>query len=222
MEKKPVFVVGKNSRKVRQRLFQELPSYLRPGLKVLDVGAGDLTTARRMHNEHGVSVDAIDLALPHDNDITCHIHDLNESWPRDMTNRYDVVVSTACIEHIENPYHFMREVSRVLKQGGIAIISTHDINYYWSKLHFMATNHHQAFWWKKDCNPVGEHRVALNEEHLQWAGSRAGIVPVRSFFGNPNLRFIPLIDGIKKIPNWRYLSQEVFVVFRKVQTERIA
>ncbi len=36
----------------------------------------------------------------------------------------DAVISSQTIEHLENPFHFVREVSRILKPGGIFIVST--------------------------------------------------------------------------------------------------
>ena len=41
-------------------------------------------------------------------------------WP---DHSFDAVVSLQTIEHLENPFHFIREVSRVLKPGGVFIVS---------------------------------------------------------------------------------------------------
>ncbi len=39
-------------------------------------------------------------------------------------NSLGAVISSQTIEHLENPFHFMREVSRILRPGGIFIVST--------------------------------------------------------------------------------------------------
>jgi SAM-dependent methyltransferase len=210
-DKDDIYVGGPNSASIRQRLFQELPQYVKQGMTVLDVGAGDLTTAREIASRFGARVDAIDLKLPKDPAIRTFHANLDERWPlRDAY--YDVVISTAVIEHMENPYHFMREISRVLKPRGIAIVSTHNIDQYWSKLHFLLTNQHKAFVWK-DCDAVGEHRTPLNEEQLCWIGGRVNLKTARIFYGNPALKIIPFVPALKRVPCWKTLGQEVFIVF---------
>jgi SAM-dependent methyltransferase len=49
--------------------------------------------------------------------------DLNGKWPY-PDGHFDVIVSTEVIEHVENPWHFMREVKRLMKDDGIALITT--------------------------------------------------------------------------------------------------
>lgn len=42
---------------------------------------------------------------------------------------YDVVIASEIFEHLYNPLHFIRETSRILKPGGILILSTPNICY---------------------------------------------------------------------------------------------
>jgi SAM-dependent methyltransferase len=39
----------------------------------------------------------------------------------------DVVICIECIEHLENPFHLVRELARILAQGGEVIISTPNV-----------------------------------------------------------------------------------------------
>lgn len=52
---------------------------------------------------------------------------------------FDAVAAWGIAEHMENPYHFMREVHRVLKDGGIFIMSVPSIFHIESRLLFLKT-----------------------------------------------------------------------------------
>ncbi len=64
---------------------------------------------------------------------------------------FDAVVVGDVIEHLENPSQFLREVNRVLKPGGKAIISTPQANDWWTTLHNWFFRR-----WIRDPDP-GEH-----------------------------------------------------------------
>lgn len=49
----------------------------------------------------------------------------------------DVVTCLSVMEHLENPFHLAREVSRVLKPHGLFIMSIPNAFYIWSKLSFL-------------------------------------------------------------------------------------
>jgi len=55
--------------------------------------------------------------------VVCKQADLNERFPFDDAP-FDYVVLCEAIEHLENPWHVMRETARVLRPGGKVVIST--------------------------------------------------------------------------------------------------
>lgn len=69
------------------------------------------------------------------------IADMNKPFPyRD--GQFDAVVSIDGIEHIENPFNFIRECRRVLRPGGSCIISTPNISSFRSRARWLWTGFH--------------------------------------------------------------------------------
>jgi SAM-dependent methyltransferase len=100
-----------------------------PGMKILDVACGDgygtRMLARRVNEVHGADLDpeAVSQAreltdLPN---VEFHVEDITQ-----MTfgsNEFDAVCSMETIEHVDDA-SCLREIRRVLKPGGILILST--------------------------------------------------------------------------------------------------
>ena len=98
-----------------------LPKYLDPTqtLRILDVGSYNLNGCYRplvsspywhytgMDIEAGPNVDVVSQD-PY-------------SWPL-PANSYDVVISGQCIEHVEAPWLWIKEIELVLKPGGTTIV----------------------------------------------------------------------------------------------------
>lgn len=224
MLKPKVFVAGKNSTKVRERLIQKIgDACLYYDAHVIDVGAGDLSFAKELRAIYDGRIDAIDIMLPKDTANELFVktfeQDLNIRWQL-PSNEYDAVFSTSVIEHIENPYLFARELYRITKHDGVVIISTHDRDYYWSKLMWVLRGYHTGFRWPKDGLSFAGHRMPMNEAFLQFVMERAGFEITSSFYGNPNLKLLPLVPAIQRgVPYMKYLCEEVFLVCHKRNTQ---
>ena len=96
---------------------------------ILDVGCADgkmlefLLKELKVHDYKGVDFDQklINLA---NKDIKKHLEVGNALNLKFKENSFDVLISTAVIEHLENPEKFLKESYRVLKEGGIIILTT--------------------------------------------------------------------------------------------------
>lgn len=108
--------------------------------KLLDVGAGTGAFSQKLKSE-GFSVTACDQNP--DNflarNIRCEKANLNETFPF-ADAEFDTVVSSEVIEHIENPWFFMRELYRITKPGGAVIISTPNVHNWYVRLYFLMTS----------------------------------------------------------------------------------
>ena len=117
-------------------VFQKITTLLPKGAQILDCGAGAGTLSRKLY-KFGYKVQACDLR-PKDfrfDKITCEYADLNNRFPY-ANEGFDAVICLEVIEHLENPWHVLRECKRVLKKNGLVILSSPNISNVTSRIIF--------------------------------------------------------------------------------------
>jgi SAM-dependent methyltransferase len=124
----------------------------KPGL-LLDVPAGEGALAAEAR-ESGFEIRCgdIDVSRFKVQGIGCDQVDLNKPWPY-ASSMFDYVVSIEAIEHLENPWHVVRESNRVLKQGGKLILTTPNILTIKSRLSYLLYGYPNYFHYMVERHP---------------------------------------------------------------------
>ena len=134
-------------RSTNDKVLQIVVSLLKPGIRVADIGAGEGFFSQLL-GQHIKS----ELGLEPAEMITaCDIFPESFRYPEAKClwilpdgrlpyedESIDVACSLEVIEHVEDQFAFTREIHRVLKPGGLAIISTPNVlnlNSRWRNLH---------------------------------------------------------------------------------------
>lgn len=121
-----------------------------PQLKVLDIPSGAGAFTQRLMNRN-IEVHPSDIEnLMEVKNQNFRSADMNEKLPY-PDNFFDAVVCIDGIEHLENPFSFIRESFRILRPGGSIILSTPNVNSMRSRWRWFWTSHHN-----KDKVPLNE------------------------------------------------------------------
>lgn len=126
------------------RVALALASGVRSG-RAIDLGAGQGAVSQAL-KDRGFDVMAADAntAQFRAAGIDCIGLDLNKPTPF-PDGTFDLVMAIEVIEHLEAPRAFLREIFRLLKPGGLAVLTTPNISSVPSRLFFLATGYFDLF-----------------------------------------------------------------------------
>ena len=116
-----------------------LARYVRRGMRAADLGAGPGAMAARL-DSLGCDVLAVDRDANGFEAGVCHLClDFNEP---DFASRlgpgeFGLVTAIEVIEHVESPIGFMRNVGRLLAPGGVAVLTTPNVDSLPARLKFL-------------------------------------------------------------------------------------
>jgi 2-polyprenyl-6-hydroxyphenyl methylase/3-demethylubiquinone-9 3-methyltransferase len=129
-------------------LIERVISQRNLGGRVLDYGAGIGQLTRRLLNMNRFATVAAADIMPVPPDLSARVdwiqQDLNLGLSR-QDGAFDVVISAEVIEHLENPRFLAREVFRLLRPGGSAIITTPNNESWRSLIALLVRGHYVAF-----------------------------------------------------------------------------
>jgi SAM-dependent methyltransferase len=137
--------------------------------KVLDIGCNTgefLHCLGNGYEKFGIEIADVPAAMAEEKGITVYRKPLEEcQLPADS---FDVVTLYALIEHLSDPRSLVKEISRILKKGGLAVIMTGDRKAIKTKIlgknwHMYIPPLHQFFFCRKALRMVAE-EFSLSEK----------------------------------------------------------
>jgi SAM-dependent methyltransferase len=135
------------------------------GGRYLDIGSGTGSLIRLVREAHpGIETHACDytdslMTVPGQ---TVDIANLNEGALPYVSETFDLVTCTEVVEHLENFRRLLREIFRVTKPGGIAILTTPNVLNLQSRLRFFSF----GFWNLFGPLPVGRAESYSSVGHI--------------------------------------------------------
>jgi SAM-dependent methyltransferase len=147
----------------------------RAGLSVLDIAAGYGAMTKRLLDAGFADVSAWDLdtsqmSVP---GVSAQAVDLNGDFGSAHPDAFDVVVAIEVLEHLENPRHFFRNLAMVLRDGGVAIVTTPNVESAMSRVDFLARG--GLRWFTKSNRAKWGHMTPVFSWQLREAARAAGL-----------------------------------------------
>lgn len=118
--------------------------------QILDLGAGEGALSEKLfllgHNITACDGEPEQFKFK---EIICQRVNLNKNFPFN-DSEFDVVILSDVIEHLENPWHTIRESHRILRNNGKLIISIPNILSITARIHFLIHGEFLLFYQAKE------------------------------------------------------------------------
>ncbi len=111
-----------------QPMVDYLDSIVKPDHKILDLGCRDCALVEKYihlidkENFFGVDIDEIALEVARGNGFNV-THDEINAFLSNHTNKYNVVIISEVLEHLADPLHTIKLLSKVLTENGYVLIT---------------------------------------------------------------------------------------------------
>jgi 2-polyprenyl-3-methyl-5-hydroxy-6-metoxy-1,4-benzoquinol methylase len=140
------------------------------GSKILDLGCGQGALSLRLH-DLGYELLAVDVnpsdflakGIPYE---VCNFNsnqDMN-AFIEKHSGSFDCVLGVEVIEHLENPWEYLRTLNKMVKKSGFVVLTTPNITSWYSRSVFFLTGLFPGFVDPDECghiNPISEWEIKV-------------------------------------------------------------
>jgi SAM-dependent methyltransferase len=128
---------------VHDKVLDLIVRYLDKNSEILDLGAGEGEFSRRLIEKDfkAISVDGFDIYWRNP-EIPLIIANLDAEFASTVGpngKQFDAIVAIEIIEHLENPYLFLRECAKLLKPNGLLFVTSPNVESITSRIIFLYT-----------------------------------------------------------------------------------
>ena len=174
--------------------------------KVLDWGCGEGSFSQRLH-DLGCEVISVDINKgefkaigPQFHKIDFNLEDEMKGFIKKYSGKFDLIVSIEVIEHVENPWDFLRTLKQLCSCSTYLLITTPNISCWWGRLWFLLTGELWGFCELSWRDPG--HINAISQVEMVNILREIGFSYVEVFSGGT----LPIIWGY----NWKRLLVSIF------------
>jgi len=126
--------------------------------RIIDVGCGNTKLLKKIKNKKNESFQneiiytgaGFDIPKTHnDIEIIKNLDFNKDNWATNIENHYDFILILDVIEHLENPFSFLRQIKTIASKECKVLISIPNIQSYRSRIKFMFTGRPSSFFPKE-------------------------------------------------------------------------
>lgn len=156
----------------------------------LDVGAGRGEFVSFLSKKTDWKLYGVDLMYSKIPNVEWFVQDLNRNL-QFQDEKFDLVSCIEVVEHVENPRKLVREMYRILRPGGLMVLSTPNNQSWRAILSYIFREHFVAF----TASSYPAHITAVNRADLSRMCNEAGFIDVQFEYTNSGA-----------LPKWTHVS----------------